>query len=90
MKGRAAIEQQLAEDFKGRFKGAVVKFAPDQEIRHLGADLAIVDGSATLSGVITSTGAAMPPTRYFHTIVVAKRDGAWQILALRNWAAPTP
>lgn len=90
VKGRQAIERQLTADFNGRFKSAVVTFNPDEDVRHVGADMAIVDGSAMLSGVATAAGKSMPPTRFFHTIVLVKRDGAWQILVLRNWAAPNP
>ena len=77
--GREAIEKQLTDDFNGRLKSAVVTFDTSSVMRYVGGDMAIVDGSAQLSG-----------TRYFHTIVMVKRGGTWQVLALRNWAAPAP
>jgi len=87
VKGRDAVERQLASDFQGRFKSAVVKFDPQEDIRYVG-ELAIVDGSAQLSGVRSSSGTTLGAAKYFHTIVAVKRNGAWQILSLRNWAAP--
>ena len=87
VKGRAAVEQQLADDFKGRFKNATVKFDAAADIRYAGASMAIVDGSAQLSAVAGVNGEPMPAARMFHTLVLVKRNGAWQILALRNWAA---
>jgi uncharacterized protein (TIGR02246 family) len=90
IKGRAAVEKQLAEDFGGRFKAAVVKFDPAEDIRFLNATMAVMDGLAQLSGVTSAGGQTVPSARYFHTIVLVKRNGAWQILALRNWQAPTP
>jgi uncharacterized protein (TIGR02246 family) len=89
VKGREAIERQLTSDFAGRFKSATVKFDPQEDIRYIGADMAVVDGSAQLGGVHTAGGMVLPPAKYFHTIVVVKRGGNWQILALRNWLAPT-
>lgn len=83
VKGRAAIERQLTEDFAGRFKSAIVKFDSAEDIRHLDANTMLVDGSAQLSGVEGAAGA----TRYLHTLVLVKRGGTWQILALRNWPA---
>jgi len=88
--GRAAVERQLADDFGGRFKAAVVKFDAASEVRYVSATMAIVDGSAQLSGVISAGGQPIPPARYLHTLVAVKRGGAWQILALRNWPAPVP
>jgi len=78
VKGREAIEKQLTDDFNGRLKSAVVTFDTSSVLRYIGGDMAILDGSAQLSG-----------TRYFHTVVLVKRAGAWQILALRNWPAPS-
>lgn len=90
IKGRAAVERQLADDFAGRFKAATVVFDPASEIRYIGNSMAILDGSARLSGVAGPDGTPMPAARYFHTMVLVKRQGAWQMLALRNWAAPAP
>ena len=88
VKGRANIEHQLADDFNGRFKNAVVKFDPASDVRFMSPTLVIVDGSAQLSGVATANGQPMPAQKYFHTLVLVKRAGSWQILALRNWPAP--
>ena len=88
--GRADIERQLADDFGGRFRTAVVRFDAASDVRYVSATMAIVDGSAQLSGVIAAGGQPLPPGRYFHTLVAVKRGGAWQILALGNWPAPVP
>ena|SRR2546428_5755221 len=73
VKGRANIERQLTDDFNGRFKNAVVKFDPGSDVRFMTPTLAIVDGSAQLSGVTAANGQPMPSAKYFHTLVLVKR-----------------
>lgn len=89
IQGRAAVERQLAQDFAGRFRVATVVFDRAAEIRYVSSAIAILDGSARVSGVAAPNGTPMPAARYFHTIVLVKRHGVWQILALRNWPAPS-
>lgn len=88
VRGRAAVERQLADDFKGRFKAASVTFDAADDIRYVSATVATVDGASQLSGVANASGQPAPAARYLHTILVVKQEGRWQILSMRNWPAP--
>ena len=74
--GRAAIEQNYVESFRGVDKTAVVK-TESTKIRFLTADTAILD----LEGV--TTGRADGTIKTHATWVYVQRNGEWTVVAIR-------
>jgi len=74
--GRAAIEQNYIESFRGVDKTAVVK-TESMKIRFLTADTAILD----LEGM--TTGRADGTIKTHATWVYVKRNGEWAVIAIR-------
>ena len=74
--GRAAIEQNYVESFRGVDKTAVVK-TESTKVRFLTADTAILD----LEGV--TTGRADGTIKTHATWVYVRRNGEWMVVAIR-------
>ena len=79
--GRAAIEQNYVESFRGVDKNAVVK-TESAKIRFLTADTAILD----LDGV--TTGRSDGTIKTHATWVYVKRNGEWTVVAIRATRIP--
>ena len=79
--GRAAIEQNYIESFRGVDKTAVVKIE-STKVRFVTADTAILD----LDGV--TTGRADGTIKTHATWVYVKRNGEWTVVAIRATRIP--
>jgi uncharacterized protein (TIGR02246 family) len=79
--GRAAIEQNYVESFRGVDKTAVVK-TESTKVRFLTADTAILD----LDGV--TTGRSDGTIKTHATWVYVKRNGEWTVVAIRATRIP--
>ena len=79
--GRAAIEQNYIESFRGVDKTAVVKIE-STKVRFLTADTAILD----LDGV--TTGRSDGTIKTHATWVYVKRNGEWTVVAIRATRIP--
>lgn len=83
-KGRAEIQKEFESNFKGLWKGTTIKIDLG-EVRPLGPDVAVVEGTFEISGLTGPDGEPMPMSgRYLNTVV--KKDGAW--LLASNAALP--
>src|SRR5712692_1221018 len=87
VKGRAAIEKFYAALFSGPDKAAKIALAPGLDTRYLGANVAIMNGRAEVTGAIGPDEKESPAYTALTTSDVVKRTGTWQILSSRVWPA---
>ena len=81
--GRADYEKFHARLLSGRFHNST--FTPlETTVRFLRPDMAVVHWSWKMSGDINFDGTARTPRFGLMTLVVEKRDGAWQIVVAQN------
>jgi uncharacterized protein (TIGR02246 family) len=81
--GRADYEKFHARLLSGRFKDSI--FTPlETTVRFLRPDMAVVHWSWKMSGDKNFDGTPRPPRFGLMTLVVEKRDGAWQIVVAQN------
>jgi len=86
VKGRAKIEKYWTDRFAGMFKNLKVTVHAG-DTRYLGANVAIGNGSADVSGATSPDGKELPPYTVLVTNVLVKRNGSWQVLTNRVWPA---
>ncbi len=88
VKGRAAIEKYYGVLFAAdRFKDAKASVASTAENRYLGANVAIANATAEISGAKGLDGKDLPTYTQLVTFVAVKRNGTWQTLSARGWPA---
>lgn len=87
VKGRSAVEKYWTARFAGPFKSLKVTINPAGETRYLGANVAIGNGSAEVTGAVAPDGKDIPPYTVLVTNVLVKRNGSWQIFSNRVWPA---
>jgi uncharacterized protein (TIGR02246 family) len=90
VKGRAAIEKEVAQRFATDFKGTRSQ-QTITGIRFLTPEVAVVDASYEVTGVRDPQGQPAPPLKGRYVDIWAKRAGKWQIVADRPVVpAPAP
>jgi uncharacterized protein (TIGR02246 family) len=81
--GRADYEKFHARLLSGRFKNSI--FTPlETTVRFLRPDMAVVHWSWKMTDDKNYDGTARPPRFGMMTLVVEKRQGAWQIIVAQN------
>ena len=81
--GRADYEKFHARLLAGRFKNSI--FTPlETNVRFLRPDMAAVHWSWKMTGDKNYDGTERPPRFGLMTLVVEKRQGAWQIVVAQN------
>ena len=83
-RGRAEIERVMR-----RFLGGAARKSSHtsvvSDVHLLTDDVAIVDGEATLEGLVGPDGASCPPLVHQFTDVIARTDGTWSIAHVRAY-----
>jgi uncharacterized protein (TIGR02246 family) len=88
--GRSEIEALLSRDLAGFMKGTRFRVEID-EVKPLANGVMLIDGSASLAGVLAPDGKKMPPLGHLIVAVVVKTNGSWKIQALRIFVpVPSP
>jgi len=87
IRNRQAMEVFLAQLLK---TGAGTETATIEQVRFLSSDLAIVDGSWTLTGAKSRDGKLLPMIRGRGCEIVQKKKGHWRFVATREMALWTP
>jgi uncharacterized protein (TIGR02246 family) len=87
IRGRAAIEKYYAALFNSRLKDAKITGTATVDTRYLGANVAITNGTAEITGAKGLDGKDIPPYTLLVTGVLVKRNGTWQTLSQRTWPA---
>src|SRR5437660_597601 len=86
--GRTEIEKQFTELHKGMLKNSQLS-SEGIEIRFLKPDIAVVHFKLTDDlNIVGTDGKKLPPARGLASMVVQKRDGAWQIQLEQVTVAP--
>jgi uncharacterized protein (TIGR02246 family) len=80
-KGQAEIEKNLGEEMAGMMKGSTLSVTTES-VRSLTPDVALGNGTYEFAGVKGPDGKDMP-LKGMYTTVLTKKDGQWQIAALR-------
>ena len=81
--GHKAIEEFFRQAIKAS-EGAYSQTATIERIRFLNPDLAIVDGSWTVTGARDTTGKTLPPIKGRGVEVAQKKNGRWRFVATRE------
>ena len=76
--GRTAIEQAFTAQFAGPLKGTTLKITPGRT-HTLSAEIRVGEGTFIVSGMMDTSGKALPPVhgRYMNTTI--NRGGIWII-----------
>lgn len=88
---RAETQKLFESEQSGVMKGST--YAIDSTtVRKLGADVAVSDWQATVTGMMDpGSGGAMPPFTHHVTIVCQKRGGKWEAVVARAFQSlPMP
>jgi uncharacterized protein (TIGR02246 family) len=85
--GRQAMREFFTQLLKA---GAGTEAATIEQVRFLTSDLAIVDGSWTITGAKDGNGNALPPIRGRGCEIVQKKRGRWRFVATREMVVWTP
>jgi len=85
--GRQAMEAFFAQLLKAGFG---TETGTVEQVRFLASDLAIVDGSWTVTGARGEDGKPLPPIRGRGCEIVQKKRGRWRFVATREMAVRTP
>jgi uncharacterized protein (TIGR02246 family) len=83
IRGRAAMEEFLIPIIKAG-AGKVTQQATIEHVRFLTSDLAIVDGSWTITGARDAAGKELPPLRGRGVEVAQRKNGRWLFVATRE------
>ena len=83
MNGAAEIEKGLTMLFQTRNRNATVRVLT-LRIRLIRPDVALAHVTSELSGVVSSDGQTLPPSREFSLRVFAKDRDGWRITAFHN------
>lgn len=81
--GRGDMESFFAQLIKAGFG---TETGMIEQVRFLASDLAIVDGSWTITGTRGEDGQPLPPIRGRGCEIVQKRRGRWRFVATREMA----
>jgi len=82
--GRAEIEKLIAGEHAGPFKGTTYSYA-DVTIQWLTPDIAAVDYTGTVAGILGPDGAAAPDLVHHCMMVMTKTDGKWSLAVCRPY-----
>ncbi len=83
IKGRKAMEDALGPMIKAG-AGKVTQNATIESVRFLTPDLAIVDGSWTITGAVDAAGKQLGPIRGRGMEVAQRKGGQWRFVATRE------
>ena len=81
--GRTAIEELLANMLKAN-SGKVTQKATIERVRFLAPDIALVDGTWTITGAVDAAGKELPPIKGRGLELAKKRNGHWRFVATRE------
>jgi uncharacterized protein (TIGR02246 family) len=81
-KGRAAVEESYQQGFAGPYKGTTID-VDMTSVRFVQPDLAIADGTYTISGLEAAEGADVLPAAGMWMNVSVKVEGQWLIASSR-------
>jgi uncharacterized protein (TIGR02246 family) len=87
IRNRQGMEVFFAQLLKA---GAGTETATIERVRFLNSDIAVVDGSWTLTGAKGQDGRALPVIRGRGCEMVQKKKGHWRFIATREMAVWTP
>ncbi len=79
-KGRAEVQKLFTDEHASFMKGTTHKIT-SSSVRILGADAAILDFDADVTGMKAPDGTDLPPFDVHVTTVMVKKDGKWWIVA---------
>ena len=89
-KGRAEVQKLFTDEHASFMKGTTLKIT-SSSVRILGADAAILDLDAEITGMKAPDGTDLPLFDHHVTIVMVKKDGTWWIVSARPVKyLPTP
>src|SRR5262245_10275058 len=81
--GRAQIQAYFSEILR-LSAGGIQQVASIERVRFLTPELAMVDGSWTISGAHDEAGIEFPPLNGRGVEIAQKRDGQWRFVATRE------
>jgi len=81
--GRAAIEELIGRMLKAS-AGKVNQNATIERVRFLAPDIALVDGTWTITGAVDSAGKKLAPIKGRGLELVKKKKGRWRFVATRE------
>jgi uncharacterized protein (TIGR02246 family) len=87
MRGAAEIEEGLTALFKGRNRQASVKTL-DIKLRFIRPEVALVEVTNEISGVVDASGQTMAPSREISLRALVKDQGVWRMTALVIQSSP--
>ena len=87
--GKAAIDGHVAPLVAGRLK-TMRRDASSPDIHFLRPDFATINSPYEASGLLTPTGAAVPPSKGFYDWIVTKQNGQWLIAVWHESNVPAP
>lgn len=80
--GRAEVLDRMSEDFDGIFQGTEITITTDS-VRLIEPEIALVDGTFTITGMTGPDGEAMDPLEGRYSNIVVEHGGEWQLEAVR-------
>jgi uncharacterized protein (TIGR02246 family) len=84
VRGRAELEPLIRQFLGGPARGSTHR-SVIEKVHFLGDDVAIVDGEATLDGMIGAEGEPEPPLVHRFTDVLTRTRGSWLIAHVRAY-----
>jgi uncharacterized protein (TIGR02246 family) len=88
-RGRDAITTLFVGWFAGEFKGTTLALT-EEGIQLVKPDVAVVDGTWTISGMRAPDGTETPSIKGFYLGTYVKKDGKWLVAALQSLMPPLP
>lgn len=88
-KGRAGIEQILAEEHNGALRGSTY-VAHKIDVRFFAPTIAVADWTSEVTNIRDPQGAAAPNLKHHVTSVFVKHDGQWHAAMVRAFAPLPP
>ena len=87
IRGRQAMEDFFAAMLK---EGGGTQTATIEQVRFITPDLAIVDGSWTITGALDANGRPLPPIEGRGLEIVQKKQSRWRFVATREMVVWKP
>jgi len=87
IRGRQAMEDFFAAMPK---EGGGIQTATIEQVRFITPDLAIVDGSWTITGALDASGRPLPPIEGRGLEIVQKKQSRWRFVATREMVVWKP
>lgn len=87
--GREEIEQTFVRMFAGSYKESTLLYSVTN-VRFLADDVALVDGSMEIAGMIDEDGQEMPTAKGLFTNIMAKSGDQWLIVCARPMTPVLP